>query len=809
MDKRFYRFAVFIIALGTVAIAVAYLLTQPTSVPFEPISPDTPTPSPLPTFTPRPTATPIIPPSQNQIPGDKHFFYGDWEQAIQSYQDTINTTENSEIRSKALLGLGKTYYEQNNYQRSLESLRNLITTYPDSSYIAEAQFALAETYSALERRIEAAEAYAAYLDHQPGVIDAYIQEKRGDALQAAGQHVAAVEAYRAAIASSGLDSAAGLKLKIGQSYQSLEDHQSARVIFQEVYDQTNNDYTKARADYLLGQTYDALKMPQEAQEAYLDAVSQFPLSYDSYRALVKLVERGSPVDELDRGLVDYFAGQYSRAIEAFDRYLADPESRDRGTALYYKGFSLYKTGNYQAALTPWEAIIDNYPEHDYMDEAWEFTAYTQWFYLGQHPQAVQTLLEFVEDNPYHNRAPEFLFDAARVSEYDGNLEQAANLWNRVFADYPTSSYANQSLFRKGLAHVRQTSHTKALASFQRLQQTAKNAEEESQAHLWIGKTHRLAGDEDAARAAWQMAVNADPTGYYSERARELLQDREPFQPPQDYDFGYDIEEEKRKAENWMRETFSIPPETNLSSLGPLSEDPRLKRGTELWNLGQYEAARAEFEHLRKEVDFDPVSSYRLANYLRELGLYRSAIYAARQVLNNAGMSDAETLDAPAYFNHIRFGNYYSELVLDASQNYDFHPLFLLSVMRQESLFEGFVRSSAGARGLMQIIPSTGADIANNASWPAEFSPDDLYRPKVSINFGAAYLNSQRNYFDGNLYAALAAYNGGPGNAALWLEASGGDYDLFLESIRFRESREYIKGIAEIFSIYRRLYQRSP
>jgi len=809
MDKRFYRFTVFIVALGTVAIAVAYLLTQPSSEPLQPVLPDTPTSSPLPTFTPRPTATPIIPPSQNQIPGDKHFFYGDWEQALQDYQNTFNTSENLETQSNALLGLGKTYYQQKNYQRSLESLRNLITTYPESTYIAEAQFALAETYSALERHIEAAEAYAAYLDHRPGVINAYIQEKRGDALQAAGQHVPAIESYRAAIASPSLDPAAGLKLKIGHSYQSLEDYQSAQVIFQEVYNQTSNDYTKARADFLLGQTYDSMDKPQEAQEAYLDAVSNFPLSYDSYLALVNLVERGYPVNELDRGLVDYFAGQYSRSIEAFDRYLADPESQDRGTALYYKGRSFYRTGNYQAALAPWAAIIDNYPEHDYMDEAWEFTAYTQWYYLGQHPQAVQTLLEFVEDNPYHNRAPEFIYDAARVSEYDGNLEQAANHWNRVFSDYPTSSYANPSLFRKGLIHVRQSAHSKALASFQRYQQAAKNAEEESQAYLWTGKTHRLAGDEDAAMAAWRKAVNADPTGYYSERARELLQDREPFQPPQDYDFGYDVEEEKTKAENWMRDTFSIPPETNLSSLGPLSEDPRLKRGTELWKLGKYEAARTEFEHLRKEVDFDPVSSYRLANYLRDLGLYRSAIYAARQVLNNAGMSDAETLDAPAYFNHIRFGNYYSELVLDASQQFGFHPLFLTSVMRQESLFEGFVRSSAGARGLMQIIPSTGAGIANNASWPAEFSPDDLYRPKVSINFGAAYLNSQRNNFDGNLYAALAAYNGGPRNAAIWLETSGGDYDLFLESIRFRESKEYIKGIAEIFSIYRRLYQRSP
>lgn len=809
MNRKFYRLTLFIIALVTVGIAIGYLLTQPPSLPTVPGTTISPSPSPLPTFTPRPTATPIVPPKLNRIPGDKLFFYGDWEGAIDAYQQVLENSSSEGERSKALLGLGKTYYQKKNYQRSLELLRNLISTYPDSEYLPEAQFTLGEIYQLLDRNLEAAEAYSAYLQHRPGVIDGYIHKKRGDALQAANQHILAIESYRAAINSPGSIAPPNLKLKIGQSYQALEDYDSARVIFQEVYNQSDNDYTKARADYLLGQSLDALDMPEEAQAAYLDAVLKFPLSYDAYRALVELVNRGYPVDELDRGLVDYFAGQYSRAIEAFDRYLDKEDQEDPGTALYYKGFALYKTGNYVSALEPWQSLINNYPEHTYRDEAWEFIAYTQWYYLGQHPQAVQTLVTFVEDTPYHNRAPEFLFDAARVSEYDGNLEQALRLWNRIYEEYPTSGYANRSLFREGLTHYKMSSYADALSSFHTYQQSSANVDEESQALMWIGKSHRALGNEQAAQSAWNRAINTDPTGYYSERSRELLQGREPFHPPLNYDFGYDVEEEKRKAETWMRNTFSIPQETNLSSLGPLGEDPHLKRGTELWTLGQYQEARSEFEQLRKEVDFDPVSSYRLANYLRELGLYRSSIYAARQVLNLADMNDAETLNAPAYFNHIRFGNYYSELVHTASQSYDIHPLLLYSVIRQESLFEGFVRSSAGARGLMQIIPATGADIAQKAGWPQDYSPDDLYRPKVNINFGARYLNLQRNYFDGNMYAALAAYNGGPGNASLWLDAAGDDYDLFLESIRFQETRKYIKGITEIFSIYRRLYQRAP
>jgi soluble lytic murein transglycosylase len=173
------------------------------------------------------------------------------------------------------------------------------------------------------------------------------------------------------------------------------------------------------------------------------------------------------------------------------------------------------------------------------------------------------------------------------------------------------------------------------------------------------------------------------------------------------------------------------------------------------------------------------------------------------------MDDAETLKAPIYFNHLRFGPYYKDLVVSASQVYDFHPLFLFSVMRQESLFEGCVSSSAGARGLMQIVPATGAEVAANAGWPPDYTSDDLYRPLVSLNLGVDYLNRQRAFLGGDIYAALAAYNGGPGNAAAWKDLVPPDPDLYLEVIRFEETRNYIRRIYENFNIYRELYDRTP
>jgi soluble lytic murein transglycosylase len=165
--------------------------------------------------------------------------------------------------------------------------------------------------------------------------------------------------------------------------------------------------------------------------------------------------------------------------------------------------------------------------------------------------------------------------------------------------------------------------------------------------------------------------------------------------------------------------------------------------------------------------------------------------------------------APAFFNHLRFGTYFADLLIPAAQEYNFHPLFLFSLVRQESLFESFVRSSAAANGLMQIIPSTGESIAKNLGWPPDYTTSDLYRPVVNIKFGTDYLAAQREYFDGDLYAALAAYNGGPGNSLQWKKLAQGDQDLFLEVIRFSETRNYIRSIYEVFNIYRRIYNRTP
>jgi soluble lytic murein transglycosylase len=792
--------------LGLWLVIAITACTLPAGLPALPVA-ETATPSIPPTATasPIPTATPTPAPIVRVAAGDRALFNGEYDLALAFYQTAYQDSSDPAVRAAAKWGEARTLYTDERYAETLTVLQTLISEYSSSIYFPNAYFLQGLTYNQMERFAEAAAAWQTYLTLRPGVLDAYTQELRGDALTAAGNYTDALAAYLAAIQAPRLDDAIFVDVKAAQTRANLGDNENALALYDGIAARTTNDYLRAQVAYLSGSAYQALGQTEEAHARYRLAVESYPLSYYSYLRLVELVDAEVEVSDLDRGLVDYFAGQYDVAVAAFDRYLAANPVND-GTAHYYRALSLRELGNYEAAVAEFSIFITDYSTHPKWVQAWEEKAFLQWAQLGFYQQAAETLTEYATIFPNAESSPDFLMSAARILERDNRLDEAAQIWERVANGYPGNPLASNAIFMVGITRYRQSNFQVALGAFTRSLETAIQVEDRSRAYLWIGKAQQQLGNTEAMQQAWQQGQSVDPSGYYSERARDLLSNPAPFAPPTSSNLTYDLAAEREAADTWVKLTFSLPAETDLNGLGALASDGRIIRGAELWNLGLYEDARLEFESVRDSVSADAVNSYRLGNYLLDLGLYRSAIFAARQTLTLAGLDEhTESMMAPPYFSHLRYGLYYSDLILPDAQTEGFDPLFIFSVVRQESLFEGFVRSSAGARGLMQIIPATGASISSQIGWPIDYVADDLYRPDVSIRFGTHYMASNLAYLDGDLYAALAAYNGGPGNAKAWRDLSGGDPDLFLEVVRFEETRNYIRNIYEIYVIYRRLY----
>lgn len=783
---------------------------------------ETPGPSPTPTTPPSLTPTPTLSPTPTPLPavrisaGNHALANGDYLHAREEYQAALASDSDESVHADALWGLGKSNFLDENYPDALDSLRSLVQAYPQSEQGIRANFLLGETYFNLKRYQEAADAYAAYLQLRPGLLQAYVQEQRGEAFSALANYPEAQAAYQAALQADGQRSPTAIKVKIAQADEYGGDPGAALALYDEIYAATSNDYVKAQMDFLAGRTMLQLDRKGEAYGRWQHAVENYPLSFDSYSALAGLVDADQPVDEFNRALVDYFAGQYSVALDHFNGYIASHPTND-GTPLYYKALTLYYLENYRRAVQAWDEFIRQYPENSRWATAWDAStdsngsfipgrAYTQWAQLGEYTVAAQGLQGYADQYPGSPFSGSYLMEAGRIYERAGKLDQAASAWESLPEKFPSDSAINEALFQSGIVRYRQSNYPQALQDFQRSLSLTTDPSIRARAWLWIGKAYQAGKDSTNAQSAWQQAQAIDASDYYSLRARDLLEGRPPFAPAPRYNLNYDLTAERLAATAWLRVKFTLPPDTDLSGPGTLASDSRLQRGTEFWQLGLYDEARLEFESLREAVADNPADSFRLGNYMLDLGLYRPAIEAIRQVLTLAGLEDqTASLGAPAYFSHVRYGLYYAETVWPSAAENGLDPLFVTSLIRQESLFEGFASSTANANGLMQIVPTTGASIAKDMGWPPNYSQNDLHSPYVSIRMGTYYFNTIKRLFNGDLYAALAGYNGGPGNAQIWKDVASDDPDLFLEVVRYSEPRNYIRGIYETYTIYRSLY----
>lgn len=149
---------------------------------------------------------------------------------------------------------------------------------------------------------------------------------------------------------------------------------------------------------------------------------------------------------------------------------------------------------------------------------------------------------------------------------------------------------------------------------------------------------------------------------------------------------------------------------------------------------------------------------------------------------------------------------YRGAVEQAAAETGLDPYLIVSVMRVESGFNPRAVSPRGARGLMQVMPETGAWVARQLGVD-RFHPDQLFDPETSLRFGAWYLAHLQKVFGGRLAAALAAYNGGQANVRQWLETRrwDGRFETAAQ-IPFTETRTYVQRVNRAYRSYRLLYR---
>lgn len=379
----------------------------------------------------------------------------------------------------------------------------------------------------------------------------------------------------------------------------------------------------------------------------------------------------------------------------------------------------------------------------------------------------QDAIALLTDPDMQKSHPDLWWDErARLSRQalqDGDAELAY----RVAAEHRATegaSFAEAEWFAGWVALRHLNDPVKAFPHFQRMYGGVGFPVSLARAAYWAGRAAEEGGKRGIA-VQWYATAAQHTASFYGQLAgRKIDPTRRPKLPPEPIVSGD------------LRDVFNA------------DELPRLIRL--LSQIGASDTVRTLTRHLAKEL-YEPQTLSMLAALALDIGRADLAVYTARQaikrgiVLPRTGYPDITTEKARISDDTIIFG-----------------------LIRQESGFDIDAISSAGARGLMQLMPATAKVVAR---WEKlRYRRAKLTKePAYNIQLGSAYLSDLLEKFDGALPLSLAGYNAGPHRVNRWIKKFGDprqgtleDMIDWMESIPFNETRDYVQRVLENIAVYR-------
>ena len=301
---------------------------------------------------------------------------------------------------------------------------------------------------------------------------------------------------------------------------------------------------------------------------------------------------------------------------------------------------------------------------------------------------------------------------------------------------------------------------------------------------------------------WQAGVSRFP---YSHWADEMLFWRARFAGRQnDWDSQDELLRQVAASHPWefygmlAAERLGIPDNLHFTVVSPvIRNNETLSQAAELFSKG-YGTAGVEMLFAGSEGD-KGINAVALGI----LGEQGRAIASMRSM--DTEYRDTHSGILPDSLLGWYFPAPYVELVCAVTDTMTLDHSYVEGIMREESYFNRFVISSAGAAGLIQLMPGTAGDVARWNGLP-RLSPEEFFNPGNSILYGSLYINSQARRYD-HPALFLAAYNAGPGNASRWVDMHGfdsTDQELYIEQITYRETRMYAKKVQRSAWIYGRI-----
>lgn len=450
---------------------------------------------------------------------------------------------------------------------------------------------------------------------------------------------------------------------------------------------------------------------------------------------------------------------YATAVTVLDEMIANAPSNEIPALLRRKADAENGAGQLQDALLTLDDLVARYPRSAAAPAALFRAASLRWNkdFNEDAERSFELMRRQYPDSPL---CADSLYALARIAYGAGDTMAAQQRFEQLIREYPQHKLTREARWRIGWIHYEAGRWESAAAAFERA-----GGDGAPEAMYWRGRALERGGDVGGAHALYRRILNDTPTSYYGLWA------------------------EQRLGEQPQRAGSIAAPRARDLGEAPSSatSDFHLRRARALHAAGLSIIAGDELRAF--EEDNEGASG--LARYLTDAYLATHSYRDASRVQRAAGMDDPAVAYPLAYWEQLtRF-----------TKGTSLDPLLVVALMRQESAYDPRALSPANARGLLQLLPATAAQTVGRP-----VSNEELFDPETNIEIGVAHLRELLQRYNGDVFKTLAAYNGGPDAVAKWERRFGGlERDEFVESITYRETRDYVKRVLSHQRAYQRLY----
>ena len=404
--------------------------------------------------------------------------------------------------------------------------------------------------------------------------------------------------------------------------------------------------------------------------------------------------------------------------------------------------------------------------------------------IDRNDEAIAGYRQVVERYPGSKWAAEAQFRSGWLDINRGHFREALPGLQTTLARYPHSSFADDAAWYLALAHYLLGESAEALRALEQYERLSRSSNDAAmRVRYWRARFLTQAGLADESRRQLRECVHHSPLGYYGLLAAARLR-----------------EAGEKVAIAWP--AFSPPAPAGKPKP---ARDPTLARAQELLAAGLDVEAGEELGRAEASVLQHLGKAQGPALLLEEYPRMR-AFHQALRLAENYGAAAllAVPSGAASLYWQAAYPRAFRDMVEPMAATAGTPDLFVYAIMRKESSFLPHALSPSDARGLLQLIPSTGVEVAKHMGAP--LFTDELFDPEVNIRIGAAYLGGLLKRFGEQIALAAGAYNAGSHAMMRWCDQWGSrPLDEFVELVTYDQAREYIKRVLAVYAHYRFLY----